>query len=52
MNKLDRLDRFTPYLCKLPHNDLYRNFTQNGAKPVQPVQPVQSPSCGRQNDVI
>ena len=48
MNKLDRLDSFTPYLCKLSHNNLYRNFTQNGAKPVQPVQ---SPSCGRQNDV-
>ena len=35
---LDRLDRLSPYLCKLPYNDLYRDFTQIGGKAVQPVQ--------------
>ena len=51
MNKLDRLDRldsFRAYLRKVSIEIAIGEFTQNGAKPVQPVQ---SPSCGRQNDV-
>jgi hypothetical protein len=42
------MDRFRPYLRKVSIEIVIGEFTQNGAKAVQPVQP---PTCGRQNDV-
>ena len=43
MNKLDRLDSFSAYLCKVSIEIVIGEFTQIGGKAVQPVQP---PACG------
>ena len=35
---LDRLDSFTPYLCKVSMKVVIGEFTQIGGKAVQPIQ--------------